>query len=700
MYAPTRAPAADLVRIYLAPGPLSPAALAPAAADATLTTFRAAILAEINARREEAGAAPVTGNAALDDATRRHASYLVTNGLLWDTYVDGQLFAGHAEIAGLPGFWATSFDQRDQLSGYAYPWREDVLRIKAPGNPLPTGPVWTAERVVRTWIDAPLHRRSILDPEVRDIGFGYAQNAAQDPVSLKDGAFQAYVLDVGTGPLQAAPVSLFVYPGDGQAGVPTSWDGSESPDPFPTLPNSTMGYVLTAFPVAAGPEDFESAQLTLVRASDRVGVPVVQSASAGGSRNYCWASPTPLAPFTTYTATLTFKTGLGRGGALRFIGSRTWSFTTGAGSGGGSTTTTTAASTTTTTTASTTTTLPPTTTTTLPATTTTTAPPVVFADVPERHPYRDAIYSIAGRAIVEGRDGPGGTRVFAPDALVQRQQLAKMVVLSLGLTATPSDGAPFTDVPHSDGADLYPDHYIAVAARERIVEGYPVAGAALGLFKPYNSVTRAQLVTMVVRAAKDRVPDWLSRFPVGWSRRDRGLQRPEARRQPAPGRTEPPVGGHPGAGRHAGRIGTRALRRPGVRSPRYSPTCWEPSVGRPGTSSGPRLLVLGVEFGEFVLGRRGLGEEREPGFGRTLAVDRQESLLGLVDAGDHGVTCLQDQVVGLLVPGGRRLGDEPMRHDDVTSSPTLTRSSNTLVGRYGVVALILSAMAIILPSAS
>ena len=516
--APTPVPGADIVRFFAPPGPLSQSALAPAAVDRSLVAFRAAMLAEINARRAEAGALPVTEDPGLDDATQKHAGYLVTNGPLWDAGVNGAAFSGHKEVAGLPGFYAVSFDDRDRLSGYAYPWREDVLRVM--NDPF----AWTAATIIRSWIDAPLHRRSILDPELRHIGFGYAH----------EGIYQAYVLDVGTGPLQPAPVSIFVYPCDGQKGVATSWDGNESPQPFPQLASWQFptGYVLTAFPVTAG-EDFESAQLTLVRAGDKLPVSVVQSPGTNGIPNYCWASLTPLEPSTTYEVTLIFKTGMGRNGALRLIDTRTWSFTTGAGSGGpGSTTTSTVPTTTTTTTATTTTTtattttLPSTSTTTLPTTTTTTAPPVTFADVPQNHPYRAAIELIAGRGIVEGRDGPGGARVFAPDDPVMRQQLAKMVVLSLGLTVTTSDIAPsFPDVPTSD-VGLYPDHYIAVAAREHIVEGYPPVGATAGLFKPYASVTRAQLVTMVVRATKVRASGWLSVLPAEWSGQTAGYRDP------------------------------------------------------------------------------------------------------------------------------------------------------------------------------
>ena len=212
--APTSVPGADLVRIYIAPGSLSPAALTTTAVDATLAAFRVAMLAEINARRAEAGAPPVIENVA---SGRRHAAAcrLPRDERAAVGYVRRwRSFSGvMPRSPGSPASGRPSSTNAISSRGTRYPWREDVLRIKAPGNPLPTGPVWTAQRVVRTWIDAPLHRRSIFDPEVRDIGFGYAQNIAQDPVSLKDVVFQAYVLDVGTGPLQAGPGVALRLPG-------------------------------------------------------------------------------------------------------------------------------------------------------------------------------------------------------------------------------------------------------------------------------------------------------------------------------------------------------------------------------------------------------------------------------------------------------------------------------------------------------
>jgi len=165
----------------------------------------------------------------------------------------------------------------------------------------------------------------------------------------------------------------------------------------------------------------------------------------------------------------------------------------------------------------TTTTLPPeptTTTTTPPVTTTSTAPPVTtststappvttsttvprhsgFSDVNASTPYSAAIVDLAGRGVISGyNDGS-----FGPDDGVTRQQFAKMIVLALGYPLPTSASCSFGDIQrYLDASDLlYPYTYIAVATEHGITEGKTPY-----TFDPYSGVTRAQLATMVARAA-------------------------------------------------------------------------------------------------------------------------------------------------------------------------------------------------------
>ena len=116
-----------------------------------------------------------------------------------------------------------------------------------------------------------------------------------------------------------------------------------------------------------------------------------------------------------------------------------------------------------------------------------------FPDVPKNHVYYTAIEGMAGKSIINGYT----SGYFGPNDLVTRQQFAKMIVLTKGLTATLDDEYPFTDaalIVHKTG-ELYAYHYVARAALTGLVEGYPD-----GSFRPLNNITRQQVITMVVRA--------------------------------------------------------------------------------------------------------------------------------------------------------------------------------------------------------
>ena len=178
-------------------------------------------------------------------------------------------------------------------------------------------------------------------------------------------------------------------------------------------------------------------------------------------------------------------------------------------SGSTSTTNSTTSTTSTTSTSSTTSTTSRSTTTTTspPSTTTTTLPRAQqFSDVPASNPYYAQISDLSSRHVVNGF--ANGT--FQPDAWVSRQQFAKMIVKTLGLPVSAADVCTFTDVDANlDPTDpLYPDHYVAVCAANNITRGLK---PDRHLFGPYNNLTRAQLITMVVRAADLADP------PVGYS---------------------------------------------------------------------------------------------------------------------------------------------------------------------------------------
>jgi len=117
-----------------------------------------------------------------------------------------------------------------------------------------------------------------------------------------------------------------------------------------------------------------------------------------------------------------------------------------------------------------------------------------FSDVGADTLYHDEISQLAALGIVCGyEDGS-----FRPADPITRQQFAKMIALTLGYDVQPVAAAGFTDVQiHLGGQDpLYPAGYIAACLKAGIL-----MGKSDGSFGPFDRVTRAQLITMVTRAA-------------------------------------------------------------------------------------------------------------------------------------------------------------------------------------------------------
>ncbi len=132
---------------------------------------------------------------------------------------------------------------------------------------------------------------------------------------------------------------------------------------------------------------------------------------------------------------------------------------------------------------------------------------LAFTDVDQNHPYAPAIDDLSQRGIINGfTDGS-----FGPDLMVKRQQFAKMIVLTLDLPVSEADLSPFGDVDASGPGSLYPDNYVAVAAAHGITNG-----TAPGKFSPFDDITRAQVVTMIVRGANDAMPGLLTAPPAGY----------------------------------------------------------------------------------------------------------------------------------------------------------------------------------------
>ncbi|WP_238392455.1 S-layer homology domain-containing protein [Paenibacillus antri] len=109
-----------------------------------------------------------------------------------------------------------------------------------------------------------------------------------------------------------------------------------------------------------------------------------------------------------------------------------------------------------------------------------------FADIVDHWAQAD-IEKMAGKLIVEGVSA----QAFEPERSITRAEFAALLVRALGLPTKERSAADFTDVASSDWfADV-----VATAAEAELIEGYPD-----GAFRPNDTVTRAEMAAMLVRA--------------------------------------------------------------------------------------------------------------------------------------------------------------------------------------------------------
>jgi hypothetical protein len=130
-----------------------------------------------------------------------------------------------------------------------------------------------------------------------------------------------------------------------------------------------------------------------------------------------------------------------------------------------------------------------------------------FTDVGSNHPYRDAIENLFVLEIMSGYSATS----FGVDDPLLRQQFAKMIVLTTGVDCDETDVCRFVDVDVSGPASLYPDNYVEAAAREGLTQGKSSI-----LFAPFDRISRAQVMTMIVRAGDRFVSGGLDDPPPGW----------------------------------------------------------------------------------------------------------------------------------------------------------------------------------------
>jgi hypothetical protein len=159
---------------------------------------RAAILLQ-NQERVAMGVPCATMITSINAGALAHCEYYKAN--------TGNCIANpHGEVMGCAKFVAASFAQRMKLAGYTGQPASEVMAFANNGH-----------TAMRLWIDSVWHRTPVLDPWVRDMGYG--------------GIPGCDTVDLGVGTPTPDNV-VATYPYDGQTDVPTSFNGlSEGPMP-------------------------------------------------------------------------------------------------------------------------------------------------------------------------------------------------------------------------------------------------------------------------------------------------------------------------------------------------------------------------------------------------------------------------------------------------------------------------------------
>lgn len=109
-----------------------------------------------------------------------------------------------------------------------------------------------------------------------------------------------------------------------------------------------------------------------------------------------------------------------------------------------------------------------------------------FTDVEDGYEYKDAISCLTGLHVVDGYED----NTFKPLDGITRAEFTKMLICAMGYNAQPMTNIKFTDV-----SGHWAESYITAAVSYNVVSGFDD-----GTFKPDDSVTYEQCLTMLDRA--------------------------------------------------------------------------------------------------------------------------------------------------------------------------------------------------------
>lgn len=136
-------------------------------------------------------------------------------------------------------------------------------------------------------------------------------------------------------------------------------------------------------------------------------------------------------------------------------------------------------------------------------------PSTPFADVSGTMRSRSAVVELAEDGVVLGYPAASGAE-FRPDTPLLRAQYAKILVTALGIPVHEGMTCPFRDLGPNDPTTLYPNDYIAAAYQAGII-----LGTSATTFSPWQTVTRGQAISLVVRYVLEEYPQSLPQPPAG-----------------------------------------------------------------------------------------------------------------------------------------------------------------------------------------
>lgn len=206
--------------LLLGTGAIATPAFAAQALSAGTDQDQSEALSHLNGVRAKAGLQPLQLNGVISKAASLHAAYYNAN--------HGKKTEGaHNETKGMPGYTGATVTDRLKAAGWTFGSKGystgEVMHYKQASS----------KDAIDGWLDTAYHRKIILSPKYREVGFGLADGTAvADFAGFSE-----------PGPIQGG---ISVYPYDGMTNVGVGFYGLESPNPLSQFNVDHSGYIISA----------------------------------------------------------------------------------------------------------------------------------------------------------------------------------------------------------------------------------------------------------------------------------------------------------------------------------------------------------------------------------------------------------------------------------------------------------------------